>query len=458
MIHPLSGVAEAVHHVVETQSFKRRVILATSALFLLGGAAALGVAPLAPDAALLPSTRITESLPLPDLAEQLAHIEQLDDRSLVREERILRGDTLASLFERLSIDDPALLQFIKTDRNARTLLQLRPGRAVQVQTDAEGEIRWLRYLHTPAAEDGGKFVSRFLLIERKGEGAEARLAASEQQVQTERRVVLLSGEIRSSLFAATDAAGIPDSVATQMADILGSEVDFHRGLRKGDQFRVVYESFSNAGEYVRAGRVLALEFVNNGKAYSAVWFADGTTDGAYYTFDGKNLKKAFLRSPLEFTRVTSGFAMRLHPIQQTWRQHKGVDYGAPAGTPIRVTGDGIVDFAGQQNGYGNVLIVKHWGEYSTVYAHMKGFAAGIRKGARVRQGDVIGYVGATGWATGPHLHYEFRIANVQHDPLKVAMPDAPPLTAQRLFAFDQQTSALRHQIGLLRETRVAAGE
>jgi murein DD-endopeptidase MepM/ murein hydrolase activator NlpD len=457
MIQPFAGIADAVHEIVETQSFKRRVILVTSAVLMLGGAAAIGVAPLAPDAALMPTTRVTESLALPDLTEQLAKLEQ-QELSLVREERILRGDTLGSLLQRLSVQDPDLETYIKTNRAGRSLLQMRSGRAVQVQTDNEGRVQWLHYLHTPAAEEGGKYVTRFLAIERKRQGEEFGFIASEQQVVTERRVVLRSGEIVSTLFGATDAAGIPDTIATQMAEVFGSDVDFHRGLRRGDQFRVVYESFHHDGEYVRAGRVLALEFLNNGKRHSAVWFGEAGDQGAYYTFDGKSLKKAFLRSPLEFTRITSGFAMRLHPVHQTWRQHKGVDYAAPVGTPIRSTAEGTVEFAGQQNGYGNVVILKHWGEYSTLYAHLNGFAAGLTKGAKVRQGDLIGYVGATGWATGPHLHYEVRLNNVQQDPLSIAMPDAPLLTSQRMAAFLTQTAPLHHQISLLREMRVAGGE
>ena len=246
-----------------------------------------------------------------------------------------------------------------------------------------------------------------------------------------------SGEIRSSLFAATDAANLPDAVAIQIADIFSTDIDFHRDLRRGDRFTVVYETFYDQGERLRTGRVLAAEFVNNGKVYQAVWFQHGENEGGYYTLDGKNIRKAFLRSPLEFSRITSGFTnARFHPVLQEWRAHRGIDYGAPTGTRVKATGDGIVEFAGRQGGYGNLVVLRHQSQYTTWYGHLSGLAKGMRKGARVAQGEVIGYVGSTGLATGPHLHYEFRINNVHQNPLRVVMPSAPPITAEQRPAFD----------------------
>jgi murein DD-endopeptidase MepM/ murein hydrolase activator NlpD len=259
-----------------------------------------------------------------------------------------------------------------------------------------------------------------------------------------------SGEIRSSLFAATDAIGLPDSIATQMADIFGGDIDFHRDLRRGDRFSVVYEMLFNQGQPVRTGRILATEFANNGKTFRAVWFESKDGQG-YYTAEGKNIRKAFLRSPLEFSRVTSGFShSRFHPIHQTWRAHKGVDYGAPVGTRIKATGDGIVEFVGKQGGYGNLVVIRHHGRYTTHYGHLNGFAAGIRKGQRVSQGDIIGYVGKTGWATGPHLHYEFRINDVHQNPLAVALPSAPPLAPQQMAEFKHHANPLAYRLDRIR--------
>ncbi len=453
----LKRIAAAVHQVLSritshpatytltSSPLKRRIVIGVGAAGLFVTAGAIGVAPLAPDAALLPTSRIVESLELPDLAEQVTQ-QEAEAPDFIREERVQRGDSVASLLNRLGVDDPEFEAFVRKSPDARSLYQLYPGRIVQASTNAQGEVRWLRYVHTPGAEVNGKVVSRLLQIERTAEG----ISAKEVQLDTERQTRVAHGQIHSSLFGATDAANIPDSVATQIAEILSGEIDFHRDLRRGDYFNVVYEVYTHQGNYVQAGRVLALEFVNKGTAHQAVWFDQQPgTEGGYYTFEGKSLRKAFLRSPMEFTRVTSGFSRRLHPIFKTWREHKGVDYGAPHGTPIRSTADGTIEFIGRQNGYGNVVIIRHHGQYSTLYAHMSSFAPGLTKGSRVSQGQFIGRVGSTGWATGPHLHYEFRIAGKPVDPLTVALPPTPDLNARGLALFKKHTEPLRHQMELL---------
>jgi len=268
--------------------------------------------------------------------------------------------------------------------------------------------------------------------------------------------------IRLSLFGAADAAGIPDSVAIQLADIFGGDIDFLRDLRKGDRFSVVYELQTLNGRAVRSGRVLAAEFVNNGKVHRAVWFpgsdAEGKKSGGWYAPDGKNLRKAFLRSPIEFSRVSSGFGMRMHPFLQSWRAHKGVDYAAPTGTRVRSVGDGVVELAGPSGGYGNMVVVRHQGQYSTVYAHLSGFARGIRKGTRVAQGETIGMVGQSGWATGPHLHYEFRVGADARNPLTIALPAALPVPAHELGAFRVYSEPLAARLDLLASTQIALAE
>ncbi|HEV7815112.1 MAG TPA: M23 family metallopeptidase, partial [Janthinobacterium sp.] len=205
-------------------------------------------------------------------------------------------------------------------------------------------------------------------------------------------------------------------------------------------------------EMVKVGRILAGEFTNRGVTYQSVWFDDpgAKQGGGYYSFDGKALKKAFLKSPLEFSRISSVFSMRLHPISGLWKQHKGVDFAAAIGTPIRAAGDGVVDMVGMQNGYGNIVVLKHWANYSTAYAHMSRFAAGLKKGMKVSQGDVIGYVGQTGWATGPHLHYEFRVNNEATDPMKVSVLAQAPLTPAELNRFHVVSADMMHRFTLLR--------
>jgi len=375
-----------------------------------------------------------------------------DDRAdFVHEDRFQRGDTFAVLLDRLGVSDVDVDRLL-ADRNALAPLRaLRPGASVQSVTGPDGELKSLSFL-------SGR--DKLVGIEAAPEGFRTYARSPELG----RELLMKSGQINSSLFAATDDAGVPDGVASQLADIFGGEIDFHRDLRRGDHFTVVYEMMSLAGKPVRSGRVVAAEFVNRGKAYRAIWFepadsegkmGDGKTSGAYYTPDGRSLKKAFLRSPLEFSRITSGFAMRFHPILQQWRAHQGIDYGAPTGTRVKATGDGVVEFAGREGGYGNLIILRHNGTYSTRYAHLSGFAPGLHKGTRVSQGDVIGFVGQTGLATGPHLHYEFRINNEYRNPLTLAFPDAGPILPEQMAAFRTASAPLATRLDLLRNSNLA---
>jgi murein DD-endopeptidase MepM/ murein hydrolase activator NlpD len=387
------------------------------------------------------------------VAEELVLNIQADDimrvAPLVAEEQVRRSDSLGSLLLRLGIADAELMQFVRSDATAAGLLQLRAGATVSALADIDGRIKWVRYW---GVLDKGGESTRALLIQRKGE----RLFASTETVAFDRQTEVRAGEIKSSLYGATDAAGVPDAVANQMAEILSSQIDFYRDLKSGDNFRVAYESFTFKGETLRPGRIVALEFNNAGKSHSAYWFAPAGQSGAYYSKDGKSLKQSFLRSPLEFSRVTSGFTnARFHPILQDWRAHRGVDYGAPEGTRVRSTGDAIVDFVGQQNGYGNLVVLRHQGKYTTWYAHLSGFAAGVRKGARIQQGDVVGYVGQTGWATGPHLHYEFRINDVQQNPLTVDLPGNLPLEGSLLGLFGRRATELNARLATATGARIA---
>ena len=363
----------------------------------------------------------------------------------VHTERIQRGDTIASLMARLGIQDADAITFLRTSREAAPInRQMVPGKAIRAQTGANGEFLSLAFPLNGADKE--------LVVEKQARG----FSVSEKALKLDTHIVMKSGEIRSSLFGATDAAGLPDAAATQMADIFGGDIDFHKDLRKGDRFSVVYEMVYSRGEPTRAGRILAAEFINAGHTYKALYYQDKDGKGSYYTPDGKPLKKAFLRSPLEFSRVTSGFTTaRFHPILQTWRAHKGVDYGAPQGTGVKATADGTVELAGKQSGYGNIIVLRHQGNFSTAYGHLRGFAPGIRNGAWVHQGDTIGYVGMTGYATGPHLHYEFRVANVQVNPLSVALPTAFPLAKEQVAAFKTRTTDLLAQLDRIRGMNLA---
>jgi len=418
-------------------SGRHRAWALLAAVPLLGVAAAFGIAPDTETRPLELRTVIESvQLPAPEVID--------DGRVFVREERVMRGDTVSAMLSRLDIRDPAAISFIRNDGGMRALHRLAPGRAVRAKTDLDGDLHWLEY----ATGQG-----TVLRLER-GEGGA--FVASEQTMDLERRVEIKSGEIRSSLFAATDAANLPDAIATQMADIFSSDIDFHRDLRRGDTFTVVYESFYNKGERVRVGRVLAAEFVNARRVLQGVWFETEPDQGSYYTPEGLSLRRAFLRSPLEFTRISSGFSnARYHPILQEMRAHRGIDYAAPIGTPIKAVANGTVDFVGRQSGYGNLIILSHANNVTTVYGHLNSFASAVRRGAKVNQGDVIGTVGMTGLATGPHLHFEFRIAGVHKDPLKVAMPEASPITHARRPAFEQTTAQYADKLRILRGSNLA---
>lgn len=430
---------------------------------LLATAAALGVAPLPPDSASVVQRQLIETLASSLPAVVLPATPTNTDASValnvfIREERVRRGDSLAVLLQRLGVNDPAAIRFLQSASISR-MMSLKPERLVQVGLDINGNLQWLRFFQegNDAADSNGSRTLSFLSVERSGETFKAQA----RSLATERRVLARSGTIQTTLYAATDDADIPDGVAHQMTNALDGVVDLHHDLKPGDRFKVVYEGFYYQGQLMRSGQVLGLEFVNGQQRHQLVWYADpGQTNGAghYYTTNGQPLKAAFLQSPLEFTRISSGFSMRFHPLLHSWRAHRGVDYAAGTGTPVRSTADGTVSYVGQQSGYGNIVVVQHAGKYSTAYAHLSRTAAQLRPGSTVAQGQVIAYVGATGWATGPHLHYEFRVDGTAVDPLQVAMPTVHPLTGSRLAVFREHTDTIAHQLYVLGQTTVATLE
>ncbi|WP_415661291.1 peptidoglycan DD-metalloendopeptidase family protein [Roseateles sp.] len=408
---------------------------------------AFGIAPLAPDAAELPRRTLVQALPGPDIGQQLDEL-AAHAIGLTRAEATRSSDTPDSLLRRAGAFDPAAAAFLRSDPLGRRVLQGRAGRMVHVTADAAGQVQKIvvRFPAEQVEQQGSHFTR--LTIERSGAGFSARTETAPLQAQ----VALGSGSVRTSLFAATDDAGIPDAIASQMADMFSGDIDFHRELRKGDRFSIVYETLTADGEPVTwdggVGRLLAGEFTSNGRTYSAVYFKDRATGKAsFYGFDGQSKRRAFLASPMEFSRITSGFAMRFHPILNTWRQHNGVDYGAPTGTAVRSVGDGIVEVAGRQNGFGNVVQVRHGGDRTTVYAHLS--RIDVKKGQRIEQGQRLGAVGATGWATGPHLHFEFRVGGRHVDPRAIARAsEAITLPHYAKAQFQQTVASAKTQLAV----------
>ena len=439
----LATAAAQASHLVSTHP---RSLSAAVTLALAGfGVTAFGIAPMAPDASDIPKRLVTESVSADGIQSQLDALAE-HDLQLYRTDLTRSSDTADSLLRRLNVSDASAARFLRSDPTARRLLEGRGGKMVRVQTDENGALTELVARYAPA--DADQLATHFtrLTVKRSGDTLSAALELAPLASQ----VRMGSGTVRSSLFAATDDARIPDAVATQIAEVFATDLDFHRQLRKGDTFSVIYEALTADGEPITwsssaSGRLLAADFVNNGRTYSAVWFKDANGKGAYYGFDGLSKKRAFLASPMEFSRVTSGFAMRMHPILNSWKQHKGVDYGAPTGTAVRAVGDGVVDFAGWQNGYGNVVEIRHSAQRSTLYAHMS--RVDVKRGARVEQGERVGSVGATGWATGPHLHFEVKVGGVQEDPMIMAKASESLVLAPNQKAeFARMASSLKGQL------------
>lgn len=416
-----------------------RILAVYFAIPVCGLIAAFGVAT---DTQLdtIPRQEVTQTLALPSLQDSIesGHV-------FLNSERVRSGDTVAALMQRLNVDDDEADKFIRTTPAAKTIFQLRPGRFVRAHVDRDGELKKLSYLHS---------ADKMLNITR---GPNGFVAEEKALIPTVERVTK-SGVIKSSLFGATDTAGVPDAIADQLAKIFSTDIDFHIDLRRGDKFTVNYEMLYHEGQYLRPGRVLSAEFTNNGKRFEAFLFADPEGGDGYYAADGSNRSKGFLRSPLAFSRVSSGFGGRVHPIFRNWRAHTGVDFAAPRGTPVWSTSDGVVEYAGVKGGYGNVVEVRHAGSVTTLYAHLSSFASGIHKGARVSQGQTIAYVGATGYATGPHLHYEFKYAGKHQDPLRVVLPKAEPLHAKHLVAFKSAASKEASTLALYRDIPIGRFE
>lgn len=440
----------------------RRVSAAVLALLAGSAVTAFGVAPLTtlPDTAQPTVVEVVEPVQAPALTAELSRLDA-EPLALYRSDITRSSDTADSLLRRLGVDDADAARLLREDLVAASILQGRTGKAVKAIVD-DGRLREL-VVRGPAAS-GDQLDTHFtrITIQRTTTEGQVHWDVRSEQLPLARAQQLASGTIRSSLYAAADDARVPDAVTNQVAEIFGSDIDFRRELRKGDAFSVLYEALLADGEPVTwtsgTGRVLAARFINKGEVHDAVWFQQpGSSKGAYFDLTGRSKTRAFLASPLAFSRVTSGFAMRFHPIHKTWRAHLGVDFGAPTGTPVRTVGEGVVNFAGVQNGYGNVVQIQHAGDRQTVYAHLS--RIDVRKGQRVEQGQLIGAVGATGWATGPHLHFEFKVKGQQVDPMVVARAsEALQLSPQALASFRSQVGAIAARLDMASEWAAAGAQ
>lgn len=419
-----------------------------AALLLCGGGAAFGVASIDPSPENIVVREVVQDvLPLP-LDSQLRELES-HSFNLYRTDSTRANDTVDALLLRLGIVDAAAAAFLRREPSFRAQVLGRAGRTVTAEANDHDELVKLTVRWAPDA--GGMF--KRLVIDRAADGV---FVSHVETAPLVARLRVGSGIVRSSLFAAADDAHMPDVVVSQMVEIFSKDIDFRRDLRRGDRFNVVYEALEADGEPLRTGRIVSAEFVNGGSTYDAVWFQPPGRKGAYYTLDGHSMETQFLAAPLEFSRVSSGFAMRMHPILHEWKAHLGVDYAAMTGTPVRTVGDGVIEFAGVQNGFGKVVIVRHNTSEQTVYAHLS--RIDVRAGQPVEQGQFIGAVGQTGWATGPHLHFEFRVNGVHQDPTLMARRhEAPVLSAELRPDFDRVAGLMRVQLAAAaRETTLAS--
>ena len=440
--HGLQLWALSKDHSQTLRSFVARhpkhVTAAVAAVLLGGGGGAFAVANLGPDASNLPVRTLVETLETPNLEAQVAALEQQTLR-LYRND-ITRGtDTPESLLRRLGLVDSAAAAFIRKTPEVRQALLNRAGRNVSVEANEQQQLltlttRWLK-------NDNDAQFQR-MVITRSNDN---KFSVRTDTAPLTASVRMAGGTVASSLYAASDEARLPDSVTRQLADVFSGQIDFHRALRKGAVFSVVYETLEAEGEPLRTGRLLSAEITNDKKTYDAVWFQEPGQKGAYYTMKGDSLRRAFLASPVPYSRLTSGFGTRFHPILQTQRAHTGVDYAAPTGTPVMSVADGVVTESSYQGAYGNMVVIQHNARQSTVYAHLSRMQ--VKRGQTIKQGDIIGAVGSTGLSTGPHLHFEFRIGGRHVDPLTLAQQgSAEPISAAVRPQFNQRAQVARSQL------------
>ena len=441
--------------------FKRRHAAVTAAVVAVVAtslsALALAISPLAADRTELPPQRVIthaiEALPVMPQLEALADHHHEFARTVT-----VRGpDSLQALLARAGIATGSATAALAQHPSIKAAMASRGVRTVDLRIAADGSLQSILIRQAPPLE--AQALTHFQRLSARRESGQWLVQDELQALSTTARFA--SGTIRSSLFAATDESGVPDTVAVQLAELFSGDIDFHRQLRKGDRYSLVYESLTADGEPVPwnqgTGRIQAAEFLNDGRLHQAFWFDSSAPEGGeYYDGEGRARKRPFLASPLEFSRVTSGFALRLHPILKEWRAHRGIDYGAPTGTAVRVVGDGVVSFAGEQPGYGKVIEVSHTKDRSTLYAHLS--RIDVTVGQRVNQGATVGAVGSTGMSTGPHLHFEFRLAGQHQDPeLITKQTGGMPLEFSDLMKFSEHSQAMRARLDWVAEQSVTAG-
>ena len=356
--------------------------------------------------------------------------------------KVKSGQSLSAIFDQLGIQQADCRALLNTPEDTSRLIHLRVGDLIQIKKDGD------RLNELKLAID----ESRTLHIQRDDD----KISVETIKADIERREAVAFGTIDGSLYASANRAGVSDRIVMEMSKVFAYDVDWALDIRKGDRFTLVYDQLYREGKKLRDGELIAAEFITQGRVLRAVRYTDKNGDSAFYTPAGKSLKTSFIRTPLDITRVTSHFnPNRRHPVLNKLRAHKGTDYAAGTGTPIKTTGDGKVAFVGNKGGYGRVVIIKHANSYQTLYAHMSRFASGMRVGKRVRQGQIIGYVGQSGLATGPHLHFEFLVNGTHKNPVTVALPRANPVPRNEMLRFNAQSGVSLAKLDTVARTQFA---
>jgi len=356
------------------------------------------------------------------------------------EHTVQRGESLAVVFQKHGFSAPELHAMATSKPHGARLKNILPGKTIRFTLDPDGMLSKLSYEPSPL---------EVLEFQREKDGYSGKLTQRKPEINR----VYRTGRISQSLFVSAQRSGLSDALILQLAKIFQWDIDFALDLRRGDEFSVILEELYVDGRFIGHRDILAAEFVNQGEVFRAVRFEPGDTgEGGYYTPNGKSLRKAFLRAPLEFSRISSNFDLRrVHPLFNRLRPHRGIDYAAPSGTPIRAAGSGRVQIAGKSAANGNYIVLQHSAEYQTKYLHLSRFAKGLRAGIKVRQGELIGYVGQTGWATGPHLHYEFLVNGAHQNPRTVKLPNDAPISRKQLVAFREYAKPLLFQLDAYRQ-------
>lgn len=388
--------------------------------------------------------------PFPQIERQDATVqttqEAVDENPLSKKIVVSSGDTLSTVFAKVGLPSATVHEVLASSKDAKQLARLNIGQVLEFELTEQGEL---------ASLSSKLSALESVQLAKSGSG----YVVKKEQIKPDVKTAYAHGEINSSLFLAAKRAGLNHNLTMELANVFGYDIDFAMDIRKGDSFEVLFEEKTVEGKRVGTGNILAARFTNRGKSYTAVRYTSKQGTSTYYTADGNSMRKAFIRTPVDFARISSRFSNgRKHPILNKIRAHKGVDYAAPHGTPIKSAGDGKVLLAGRKGGYGNTVVIQHGQRYRTLYAHMQGFAKGVRNGSSVKQGQIIGYIGTTGLSTGPHLHYEFQVDGVHVDPLGLKLPMSDPIAKSEKQRFLQMSQPMMARMDEEKATMLALNE